>query len=59
MKALREVGYQGDFTYELVYDRFPKALAPDCVALLYKFGEKILCEVIDNLPIGGGDIPFF
>ena len=42
MKALREVGYQGDFTYELVYDRFPKALAPDCVALLYKFGEYLL-----------------
>lgn len=42
IRALRQTGYQGDFTYELVYDQLPKALAPDYIALLHKSGEYIL-----------------
>ena len=42
IRTLRQTGYTGDFTYELVYDRIPKALAPDYLSLLRKSGEYIL-----------------
>ena len=40
--ALRGTGYEGNFTYELVYDRLPKALAPEYLKLLYKTAEYII-----------------
>lgn len=42
MQTLAEIGYRGDFSFELVYDRLPKALAPDYLKLLYKTGEYML-----------------
>ena len=42
IQTLRQTGYKGDFTYELVYDQLPKALAPDYITLLRKSGEYIL-----------------
>lgn len=42
MATLREIGYRGDFSFELVYDRLPKALAPDYLKLLYRTGEYML-----------------
>ena len=42
MAAFKEIGYKGDFTLELVYDRLPDALAPDYIKLLHKSGEYIL-----------------
>lgn len=42
IRTMRQIGYKGDFSYELVYDRIPKALAPDYLSLLRKSGEYIL-----------------
>lgn len=42
MSAFKDIGYKGDFTLELVYDRIPNALAPDYLKLLYKTCEYIL-----------------
>lgn len=42
MSALKDIGYKGDFTFELVYDRLPSALAHDYLKLLYRSGEYLL-----------------
>lgn len=42
MKALKDIGYKGDFTFELVYDRLPLSLIPDQLDLLRKSGEYLL-----------------
>lgn len=42
VEALHEINYAGDFTYELVYDQIPKALAPAYITLLHKSGEYML-----------------
>ena len=42
MLALKEIGYKGDFSLELVYDRIPKALAPDYLKVLYKSAEYLV-----------------
>lgn len=42
MSTLKNVGYNGDFTFELVYDRLPNALAPEYVKLLCKSGKYLL-----------------
>lgn len=42
MLALKEIGYEGDFSLELVYDRIPKALAPDYLKVLYKSAEYLV-----------------
>ena len=44
MTTLKEIGYKGDFSFELVYDRLPKALALDYLKLLYRSGEYLLNE---------------
>ena len=41
MQALGGIGYKGDLTFEMVYDRLPKALAPDHLKLLYRSGEYL------------------
>lgn len=41
MQTLSQIGYQGDLTFEMVYDRIPKALAPDYLKLLYRSGEYL------------------
>ena len=45
MEILRDAKYDGDFSFELVYDRFPKALAPDYLKLLYRTGEYLINEL--------------
>lgn len=45
MEILRNANYQGDFSFELVYDRLPKALAPDYLKLLYRTGEYLINEL--------------
>ena len=45
METLKEVGYGGDLSFELVYDRLPKALAPDYLKLLYRTGEYLIREI--------------
>ena len=47
MQTLKEIGYHGDFSFEFVYDRLPKALAPDYVKLLYRTGEYLISEVTE------------
>ena len=42
MSTLKEIGYQGDLSFEFVYDHLPKALAPDYLKLLYRSGEYML-----------------
>ncbi len=42
MQTLKDVGYKGDLTLELVYDRIPKALAPDYLKVLYKSAEYLV-----------------
>ena len=42
MTTLKKIGYQGDLSFEFVYDRLPKALAPDYMKILYKTGEYLL-----------------
>ena len=41
MQTLGQIGYQGDLTFEMVYDRIPEALAPDYLKLLYRSGEYL------------------
>lgn len=45
MQILKEVGYQGDLSFEFVYDRLPKALALDYLKLIYRTGEYLLHEI--------------
>ena len=45
MQTLHEIGYAGDLSFEFVYDRLPKALAPDYLKLLYRTGEYLRDEV--------------
>lgn len=42
MTTLKKIGYQGDLSFEFVYDRLPRALAPDYMKILYKTGEYLL-----------------
>lgn len=44
MQALDDIGYKGDLSFEFVYDRLPKALAPDYLKLLYRTGEYLINE---------------
>ncbi|MBQ8496629.1 MAG: sugar phosphate isomerase/epimerase [Clostridia bacterium] len=46
MMTLKAYGYTGDLSFELVYDRLPKALALDYLKLLYRSGEYMLSELI-------------
>lgn len=41
MQTLGQIGYKGDLTFELVYDRLPNVLAPDYLKLLYRSGEYL------------------
>jgi hypothetical protein len=45
MQTLKDIGYTGDLSLEFVYDRLPKALAPDYLKLLYRTGEYLANEV--------------
>ena len=45
MQTFQNIGYQGDLSFEFVYDRLPKALAPDYLKLLYRTGEYLANEV--------------
>lgn len=45
MLTLQDIGYTGDLSFEFVYDRLPKALAPDYLRLLYRTGEYLRTEV--------------
>ncbi len=47
MQTLKEIGYNGDLSFEFVYDRLPKALAPDYLKLLYRTGEYLINEVTE------------
>ena len=42
METLAKIGYKGDLSFEFVYDRIPKALAPDYMKILYRSGEYLL-----------------
>lgn len=42
MSALKEMGYKGDLTFEIGYNRIPKELAPDYLRLLYRSGEYLI-----------------
>lgn len=41
METFREIGYEGDLTLELVYDRLPGELVSDYLVLLYRSGEML------------------
>ena len=41
METLKKIGYKGDLSFEFVYDRIPKALAPDYMKILYRSGEYL------------------
>ena len=45
MQTLNDIGYGGDLSFEFVYDRLPKALAPDYLKLLRRTGEYLIHEV--------------
>lgn len=45
MQTLQAIGYTGNLSFEFVYDRLPKALAPDYLKLLYRTGEYLKNEV--------------
>ena len=45
MQTLKDIGYTGDLSLEFVYDRLPKALAPDYLKLLYRTGAYLANEV--------------
>lgn len=42
MKALKDIGYAGELTYEFVYDRIPDEFLPDVLGLLYKMAEYLM-----------------
>lgn len=42
MSRLAACGYSGNFTWELVYGRFPDPLLPDYLAFLHRIGEYLL-----------------
>ncbi len=42
MHRLSVSGYSGNFTWELVYGRFPDPLLPDYLAFLHRIGEYLL-----------------
>ncbi|MBR4866896.1 MAG: sugar phosphate isomerase/epimerase [Clostridia bacterium] len=42
METFAAIGYTGDLTFELVYDRLPRALAPDYLKLLHTSGEMLM-----------------
>ena len=44
MKALRETGYQGDLTFEIVLymKRIPDALIPDALKFAHRVGEHLV-----------------
>ena len=42
MKMLRQIGYQGNLSFEIGYNMIPKALAAEYLALLHKSGEYLL-----------------
>ena len=42
MATMKEIGYEGDLSFEFVYDRLPNALAPDYLKLIYRSGEYLL-----------------
>ncbi len=42
MKALKEIDYKGEFTFEIVYNKFPSAMALDLDKMLYRTGEYLL-----------------
>lgn len=42
METFGAIGYTGDLTFELVYDRLPRALAPDYLKLLHTSGEMLM-----------------
>ena len=45
MATLKEIDYQGDFSFELGYNRLPNALALDFLKLVYRSGEYLLHEL--------------
>ncbi len=45
MATLREIGYQGDLSFEFVYDQLPRSLALDYLKLIYRSGEYMLHEI--------------
>lgn len=45
MAILKDIGYQGDLSFEFVYDHLPKGLAPDYLKLIYRSGEYMLHEL--------------
>lgn len=42
MEVFHTIGYGGDLTFELVYDRLPRALAPAYLKLLHASGEMLM-----------------
>ncbi|MBQ7821621.1 MAG: sugar phosphate isomerase/epimerase [Clostridia bacterium] len=42
MKALKDIGYKGDFTYEFVYNNYPDEFFMDFMRLAYRAGEYLL-----------------
>ena len=47
MPALRETGYTGSLTFEMVYGSLPDEQIPAFLAQLYRSGE-MLCEMFDK-----------
>lgn len=43
--ALKEIGYSGDFTFEVSGDRFPVPLAPSSAALLHDIGRYLISKI--------------
>jgi len=42
MAALKGIGYQGDFTFEFVYDRIPAKFLPEYLSLVRRTGEYLI-----------------
>ena len=47
MTTLKEIGYKGNLTYELVYGKWPESVVEDFLAICVKTG-KILIDMFEN-----------
>lgn len=47
MATMKEIGYTGNLTYEIVYGKWPSELVPDFLAIAAKTGRKLI-EMFEN-----------
>ncbi|MBE6691321.1 MAG: hypothetical protein E7590_08625 [Ruminococcaceae bacterium] len=47
MASLKEIGYKGNLTYELVYGKWPESMVPEFLKVAANTG-KVLIEMFEN-----------